>query len=289
MLKKYKKSQTTNEFNQVVQGTSLGQEAWKRLRKNKMAVLGMVIVAVYAFLALFAGVLPLYPYDEIILDHQELRPSLTKTAGELMLENKEKTLLFQAWKQKRLVVSEEESAQINEWIAANQTNSVWNFLLKEGHKQLEEGTFTWSSSDQKALDKINKNIKEEIQVTVDKVYYNLNGKKITIEKADYQTVFDIYKTMLGVTDEVLLSTIDQEITAAVGTSVKANLSEGYTKEEYEAALALELESMSESAYQNTAKTNLVGKIESMTQKNATKLLQAQMKENSVKLPIQGTA
>ena len=34
-----KKEQTVNEFNQVVVGNSLTKEAWKRLKKNKMAVL----------------------------------------------------------------------------------------------------------------------------------------------------------------------------------------------------------------------------------------------------------
>ena len=35
----------TNEFNQVV-GNSLGKDAWRRLRKTKMAVIGMIIVII---------------------------------------------------------------------------------------------------------------------------------------------------------------------------------------------------------------------------------------------------
>ncbi len=287
MLKKNNKSVTTNEFDQVVQGTSLTQEAWKRLVKNKMAVLGMVIVFIYAFLAIFASVLPLYPYDEIILDHQDLRPSLTKTAGELMLENKKKNLFFQAWKQKRLVVTEEEDAQIREWIKNNKTNKIWNFLLEEGQRQLDAGTFTWSSSDQKTLDKMEKNIKEEIQVTVDKVYYDSDGKHITIEKADYETVLAIYQEMLGVDMETLISSIKNEVEASIGTTVRASLPEGYTQDDYQAALNAELETLSQADFEKKATENIVGKIEASAQKSATKLLKAQIAEDTAELPFKG--
>ena len=286
MFKK-KKIETKNEFNQIVQGTSLGQEAWKRLKKNKMAVFGMFVVIIYALLALFAGILPLYPYDEIILDHQELRPSLTKTAGELMLENKTKNLFFQAWKTKRLVVTEEESAQISTWIKENKTNKVWDFLLEEGNKQLASGTFSWSAADQKAIDKINKNIAQDIQITVNAVKYNLNGKMITIEKADYDTVFNIYKDMLGVDAEALQKTVDAEISASIGTTVKANLPEGYTQEDYDSALALELEGLSQADREKTGKANIVGKIETMTQKNALKILGAKIEDGTSELPFKG--
>ena len=104
-----KKTVTTNEFNQVIEGTSLTKEAWKRLRKNKMAIFGMVVVIIYALLALFADFLPLYPYDEAITEHQHLRPSLTKTAGELMMNNKMQEVFFDAWKSGRLVLSDEDN------------------------------------------------------------------------------------------------------------------------------------------------------------------------------------
>src|SRR5574344_1665816 len=82
-----KKEQTVNEFNQVVVGNSLTKEAWKRLKKNKMAVFGMVVVIIYAIISFSASFLPIYPYDESIIDHQHLRPSLTKTSGELLTKN----------------------------------------------------------------------------------------------------------------------------------------------------------------------------------------------------------
>ncbi len=149
-----KKDVATNEFNQVVVGNSLTKEAWKRLRKNKMAVLGMVIVIIYALLAAFAGLLPLYPYDEIILDHQNLRPSLTRTAGDLMMEQKLKDLYFSAWRDGSLKVGEEADEMIEEWILRSKTNKVWNYLYEQGEAQRAAGEFTFSSSLQRQLDRL---------------------------------------------------------------------------------------------------------------------------------------
>ncbi|MGI5910334.1 MAG: ABC transporter permease, partial [Sphaerochaetaceae bacterium] len=108
---KKKVTVATNEFNQVVVGNSLTKDAWRRLKKNKMAVIGMVVVIFYSLIAAFAGLLPIYPYDEIILDHQHLPPSLTKNAGELMRVKKMEDLYAKAWRAGRLVVTEEQDAQ----------------------------------------------------------------------------------------------------------------------------------------------------------------------------------
>lgn len=83
-MKREQKAKATNEFNQVVMGNSLSKDAWRRLRKNKMAVISVVIVAIYMLLAITAPILPIYSYDEIVNEHQNLLPSLTKTSGELM-------------------------------------------------------------------------------------------------------------------------------------------------------------------------------------------------------------
>ncbi|MDY0244809.1 MAG: ABC transporter permease, partial [Sphaerochaeta sp.] len=101
------KEAALNEFDQVVVGNSLGKDAWKRLKKNKMAVLGMIIVAIYSLLAASAMLLPIHPYDQIILDHQHLRPSFSKTAGDLMMETKLDDLYFKAWRAGSLEVTEE--------------------------------------------------------------------------------------------------------------------------------------------------------------------------------------
>ena len=46
IFKRKDKMVATNEFDQVIVGTSLTKEAWKRLRKNKLAVLGGIIVII---------------------------------------------------------------------------------------------------------------------------------------------------------------------------------------------------------------------------------------------------
>jgi oligopeptide transport system permease protein len=67
-------------------GVSLWQDAWRRLKKNKMAMSGMILVALYAIVSLSAPLLPIYSYRYQVLEHQFLPPSLTKTAGELVVE-----------------------------------------------------------------------------------------------------------------------------------------------------------------------------------------------------------
>ncbi|MFP4114646.1 MAG: ABC transporter permease [Spirochaetota bacterium] len=67
-------------------GVSLWQDSWRRLKKNKMAMAGMIVVALYAIISLSAPILPIHSYRYQILEHQYLPPSLTKTAGDFMIE-----------------------------------------------------------------------------------------------------------------------------------------------------------------------------------------------------------
>ncbi len=50
-LKKTTLQGDVNEFNQPIKGDSLTRDAWRRLKKNKMAIAGLVVVIVYALLA----------------------------------------------------------------------------------------------------------------------------------------------------------------------------------------------------------------------------------------------
>ncbi|HRZ88981.1 MAG TPA: hypothetical protein P5117_05800, partial [Spirochaetia bacterium] len=81
-----------NEFNQYVKPVSLWADAWKRLRRNKMAVLALWVVGFYFLLALSAPLLQsagiLHSYTEQIISHQNLRPSF-RPAGELVIESLE--------------------------------------------------------------------------------------------------------------------------------------------------------------------------------------------------------
>lgn len=78
------KDQTINEFNQQVKPVSLWADAWKRLRKNRMALLGLWIVVIMAAITIAAPILPLYDYTSQELYHANLPPSL-RPAGEVAL------------------------------------------------------------------------------------------------------------------------------------------------------------------------------------------------------------
>ncbi len=82
------KNKAVNEFNQEMKGSSLSQDAFKRLKKNKMAIIGMWIIAAYIVISAAAPILPIYSYKKQILEHQDLAPSF-RPAGELVLEKEE--------------------------------------------------------------------------------------------------------------------------------------------------------------------------------------------------------
>jgi len=81
------KAELLDEFQQSIKPISPAGEAWRRLRKNKMAVFGLCVVLIYFFVAIFADVLPLYPYEAQVIDHQNLPPSFL-SAGEVMMKSK---------------------------------------------------------------------------------------------------------------------------------------------------------------------------------------------------------
>lgn len=60
---------------------SQAQETWKRLRKNRLAVMGMVILAVIIFVAVFAEWIAPYPYDEQNYSRTFLFPCLAHPMG----------------------------------------------------------------------------------------------------------------------------------------------------------------------------------------------------------------
>ena len=49
------------------QGESLWQDAWKRLRRNKPAVIGLVVIIAWILIAIFAPLLAPKPYDLQVL------------------------------------------------------------------------------------------------------------------------------------------------------------------------------------------------------------------------------
>ncbi len=105
-----------NEFNQVVKPISLWADAWKRLRKNRMAIAGLWITVFYIVISLLAPVLPIYSYKEQVIDHQNLPPSL-RPAGEVMLEVRHAYMLRIAKKEGRTELSAEQQAEYDALVA----------------------------------------------------------------------------------------------------------------------------------------------------------------------------
>lgn len=112
-----------NEFNQYMKPVSLWDDAWKRLKKNKMALIGLWIVAAYILISIFAPILPIHPYEEQVLDHTYLPPSF-KPAGEVMLKQRMAYLEKVMAKEKRTTYTAEEQTEIDQMKADIKTNPI---------------------------------------------------------------------------------------------------------------------------------------------------------------------
>ena len=100
-----------NEFNQAVKPASLWDDAWRRLKKNKMAISGLFIVGFYFALSLLAPLLPIYSYSEQTIIHQNLPPSF-RTAGGLMLKLKRADMMRVAKAEGRKELSDTQKAEL---------------------------------------------------------------------------------------------------------------------------------------------------------------------------------
>jgi len=85
------KNQAVNEFNQQVKPVSLWADAWKRLRKNRMALAGLWIVIIFAVVSIFAPILPFIDYAHQEMAFTNLPPSL-RPAGEVALTQAQKRI-----------------------------------------------------------------------------------------------------------------------------------------------------------------------------------------------------
>lgn len=66
---------TRTEDTSPVVGSSLWQDAWQRLKKNKLAMLGVVILLIIILVSIFGPLLSSYSYDQINLDRNSEPPS----------------------------------------------------------------------------------------------------------------------------------------------------------------------------------------------------------------------
>jgi oligopeptide transport system permease protein len=106
-----KRDALINEFNQTMKPVSLWADAWRRLKKNRMALAGLLIVVGMVVLCLAAPILPIYPYEEQVIAHQNLRPSF-KSSGQVMIEMRTDYMKQTMESEGRTEFSEEEKAQI---------------------------------------------------------------------------------------------------------------------------------------------------------------------------------
>lgn len=107
-----KRDSLTNEFNQTMKPVSLWADAWRRLRKNKMAFSGLLLIGFYTLLSLASPILPIYPYDQQVIDHVNLPPSF-RSAGKVMLETRTDYMKQVLEADGRTEFNDEEKAQIS--------------------------------------------------------------------------------------------------------------------------------------------------------------------------------
>ena len=118
-----KRDSLTNEFDQAMKPVSLWTDAWRRLKKNRMAFAGLIIIVFYFAACLSAPILPIYPYEEQVVDHQNLPPSF-HSAGRTMLATRTAYMKQTMEADGRTEFSADEKAQIDAMAQDVQTNPV---------------------------------------------------------------------------------------------------------------------------------------------------------------------
>jgi len=104
-------------------GGSPWADAWRRLRRNRMASASLAVIALYALLTLGAPLLPVHPYAEQVVAHKNLPPSL-RPAGELMLEARSAYLARLAAAEARPGLDAREEAELGSMARAVRTDPV---------------------------------------------------------------------------------------------------------------------------------------------------------------------
>ncbi len=114
-----------NEFNQLVKPVSLWGDAWRRLKKNKMALTGLCVVGFYLLISLLAPVLPIYSYSDQTIVHQNLPPSFS-SAGETLLRVRHAEMFRQAKAEGRAELSAKQTEELAALQNEIKTDTVHN-------------------------------------------------------------------------------------------------------------------------------------------------------------------
>jgi len=288
MLKKKteKKPQATNQFNQAVAGNSLTRDAWRRLKKNKMAVISIFIVVIYILLAITAPILPIYPYDEIVLDHQNLPPSFTQNAGTLLLEKRLADLYTQAWRSGSLEVSEAEEEMLWTWIDANETNKVWDYMLEKGEQMSADGTFTFSATDQRRIERLEEKLMSELKVSIRSLWYTdpVSNEREKLSSLSTEQLIDLYLDISGTDLVTLQAQYTKEIEQQILRGIKDQNPE-LPDAEYQQLLERELEKLSDSRFESLIKSNILTKITNQIVNDANSQLEEMAMDETVLFPV----
>jgi len=271
-----------NEFNQEIKGSSLSSDAWKRLKKNKMAVISLVVVALYAFLSLAAPILPIHSYTKIILEHQNLRPSFRKTAGELMYEKKERELYAIAAKNSPDIQLSEEELERVERMPVNQQFDYWYELGKD------QGLVELSSRDQRQLDRLKEKIETELLFDISRIkYIQDDGSMLNLDKMNKDQILQAYADLTGLEASVLLEQAEKEVREQIRKEVQIQ-NPGLTDEELEVFYQKKFDSMSEADFDSYYEENLESKIISFATRDASRKLSAVVESGSQVFPLTET-
>ena len=70
-------SNAAQQANEPTKGVSLGQDAWRRLRRNRVAMLSLWTLVAVSLTALVTPLLPLQPPDQYATERQYAAPQLS--------------------------------------------------------------------------------------------------------------------------------------------------------------------------------------------------------------------
>ncbi len=145
---KQQEQQNISEEERKYQKTSLIADAWKRLQRNKLAVVGMIILLIFIIMAIFAPVIA--PYDPIKIHwgDEALPPFWMQTASQDTVVDEKNTVE---------PAGESSADQEQEWNtsgenSSSQSNSDWSTGDTENNSKSQEESGWSSSSDSSADD-----------------------------------------------------------------------------------------------------------------------------------------
>jgi oligopeptide transport system permease protein len=118
-----KRDSLTNEFDQTMKPVSLWADAWRRLKKNRMAFAGLIIITVYFAACIASPILPIYPYEEQVVMHQNLPPSL-HSAGQVMVATRTAYMKQTMEADGRTEFNADEKSQLDAMVQDVQSNPV---------------------------------------------------------------------------------------------------------------------------------------------------------------------